>query len=289
MKRFLCAISLLVWSQSLQAAEVKSASVSTPAQAPRDVTLVLRAGLGTVSYEEDVSIEPAKSDWEAAMGTFGGTLVVRDPRGWRLRGQLSFWGSDTDTEQWRGPEGVQQENDLTAGGVEAQGDIGFSLGDPASIRITPWVGLNVRGQRYEREDFFFPEDPDATFHHVDEDFSVATAMVGLDAEQTLNKHWSVAGHVQVGAVLAAEADNSDLGDIEGDGGTIVGAGLAVRRALAGQQTVSLGVRYELQSIDGGVESVSGVDPQLGPGTFQVEWPDNELEQITVEATWSIPL
>jgi hypothetical protein len=281
MRRFLV-VALSMSCVSLLCADEPSAAAH-----PRkswDSALTIHIGAGQVSYEEDVTVRPNEpsSTWDAPIGEVGATVAWQNPKGLRFRALFNLWASDTDTETWRTSEGVEQENDLTVGGIELQGDVGYELRGFKPTHITPWVGLNLRGQAYQRENFFFPDEPGAEeVPDIEEDFSVIAVMLGVDLNRAINHDWSVFAHAAVGNIVSAEAENeafTDYGDLEGDGGTIVSAGLWVERALKNNQLVSLGFHYELQSIEGGIEGVPAV-----------EWPDNELEQFIVEATWRMAL
>ena len=83
-----------------------------------------------------------------------------------------------------------------------------------------------------------------------------------------------------------EAENSYYDEtIEGDGGTILGLRGGLEWQAAPNHTFAAALKYDYQDLEGGTKNVVGFDELRNLSAGTVEWPDNELERLSLEASW----
>ena len=249
--------------------------------------LVLRLGGGTVDYVEEASIEAVKSDFDAAMVTFGGRYTYVDPTGFKLRGTLHGWVSDTDEEQWKKEGLLVQRNDLIAGGIDLDGAFGLDLLRTSPQELNLWLGLGYLTQHFERSRFrSFDLDGvrESGIDSVDEDYLIGRFSVGLDGAMELTPALTLEGEINYGFVFYNEADNEALGTIDGDGGNTLDLALELAYTLSERDAIGAGLHYRFQELDGDVEQGVVITEE---GVIQqvAEWPDNELEMLSLDIFW----
>jgi hypothetical protein len=255
--------------------------------------LALFAGVGRLDYEETVSLEPVRSDWNATVLTVGGRWLYVNPAGYKLRVISSVWRTGDDTETWADDSGLRQRNDLAVRGFDGAGDFGLDLRPPGAsgqTLFTLWGGLGYRWQEFERSSFFTPNETSGLENvTVDESYDIAYGRLALEASGPLSERWSWSGEILGGAVFYNKADNALLGSIEGDGGFMAAAGAHVWHQPRARHRVGAGIRYDLQDLDGGDRTrfFTLEDGRVVPEV--VEWPDNELSRILVDLQWMVEL
>lgn len=252
-------------------------------------TLALRVGVGEVSYEEHVSLDPIDSSFDAPTVTLAGEWHYVHPRGYRTKVQFGGWLSDEDTETWREAGDLIQRNSLEVLDVELRGHWGLDLLRNTPARTTAWIGLGMRSTSFERSEFeVIGRDLQEDFGTVDEDFLVVYVDGRLDGAWPITEAVSVFGGVGVGFVFVNEADNDLLGTIGGDGGERLEVDGGVQWAYAAGKQLALAVRYDAQSLDGEQVQQLFLTPE-GISGGVVEWPDNDLDIVRLDVTWSIEL
>lgn len=254
-------------------------------------TLQLDATGGRVEYQEDVTVLPSQSEWGAPYGAIGVGLPWLLGERVELRLQGAYWQSAEDTETWKSVGRVVQRNDLKMKGVDLRIALAYALQDAGVIRVTPYLALDYKHQRFERNRF---EQPDGTLFdnsgRVDEEFDLGVATVGLDVEYPIDgTSWALSGLLELGYAFIYEADNSAFGAFDGEDGVLVEAGLGLSWKSPGRYDVWVGVVYQYQDMKGTIEDamVANDDGELLP--VFLELPDNELGRVGVEARWRVTL
>ena len=249
--------------------------------------VVLFMGVGLADYTEDVSIDPATSDWSAPYAEFGAVWVYRDPTKYKLRLRGEYWDSDDDTEEWSVDGGVVQRNSLQISGFDVSAEFGYGFAGSTGKTLDTWIGLAYRRQDFDRSRFRLTMDEDpAQDSSVEESYDIGLVSVSADFAIPLGARWEVAGLANVGFVFSNEADNGLFGTVKGDGGTVIELAAMAEYHVTPEQSVGLGLRYDFQQLDGdAVNSVIIVEDTL----FQsvTEWPDNELQRISLDAYWRV--
>jgi hypothetical protein len=251
----------------------------------RGAEVELRAGGGGIEYEEDISLSPVDSDWEAAYAKIGASLVVAHHSGYALRLDGDFWASDSDRESWRENGELLQKNDLEVSGLDLAGYFGVGLERPSEYELHGWIGLGFRHQAFERDNFVLAnEGLRESVGTVDEDYSIASVNLRLDGEWWLSPSWKVGGAATVWLAYYNEAENELFGTIEGDGGVALELEAALVYALNDRQEIGLAVRLDAQDLEGDqIQSVARTSEGL---ILQaLEWPDNELRRIGIDLFW----
>jgi hypothetical protein len=271
----------------IAAAAVCAVATAAPPKKQSATAMGVEVEVGKVSYEEDVSIRPVDSEWEASYIGLSGHAQVQYPQGLVLRGRMGAWGSGEDTEKWSEEGTLVQRNDMDIWGLEVGGDIGVAIHPSAKVRVMPFAGLGYRAQRFERSRFeFIPPDPaQSEIGRVTEDFDILFIRVGAELEVQASDKLGFYLRGSVGEALTYEADNSAFDEeISGDGGRIVQAAAGITYRLNRQQRIGAGIRYDMQDMEGDVELI-----QFQDLLAQLELPDNELERVAAEVTWQIDL
>lgn len=263
-----------------------SAAPAQRAVPSHETHLALHLRGGAVSYEERVSILPVDSEWDARFVEVGGALRLQPARGASLRFRGALWRSGSDTETWAEDNEPVQRNDLEVTGWDLGVDVGARLKPADGTEIAPWIGLGVRGQRFEREAFAFLDEEGAGDPGlVTEDVRVPYAALSVDASQRLSRKVSLVVEALAGFVFNNQADNSLFGSIDGGGGTLVEAGAYLKWRISDTGEMLAGARYARQDLDGGTEARMFQAPDGSIVTGVVEWPDNTLEQKSLEVRW----
>lgn len=275
-----------VGGQSPASEAVESPSPGT--RVPGELSLF--AGIGRVTYQESVSLDPVDSDWDAAALTIGGAWTYANPSGYLLRGTLSGWWTGSETEVWTGGGSVLQRNDLELYGGELGGDFGIHLHRDEAWTVRLWGGLGYAWQEFERSAFDTPQGNDVLGgRSVGESYDVVYVRLALDADAVLSTRWRWSGQVLGGPVFFNEAENELLGTIEGDGGLILSASTFLWYQPWTRSRVGVGVMALYQELDG---AASELYTRLEDGSVvrnAVEWPDNELTQLSAEVRWAMDL
>jgi hypothetical protein len=246
---------------------------------------------GSVSYQEEVSILPADSDWDAAYAAAGGRMLVLGTGGFQARGSLGLWGSGEDTESWTEEGAVVQENDLQAWGLDVLGELGWTFRPGKGNTLVPLLGLGYRHTGYERSGFRFfpPEEPSGNQGSVDEDVDLSFLQAGLEGRRELGAKLAVVGYAAAGYIGSYTVDNSVYGDIEGEGGLLLTLRAGLSWRASPDVEFSAAVRYDFQQVDAERDTFYGVDESGEPVSGQVELPENELERLGVEVSCTIRL
>lgn len=251
-----------------------------------DFELEMQIGLGRAEYAETGSITPILSDWEGSALLFGAGLTLKPSDAPLFRLRQSFWVADEDVESWREQGQLVQLNQMNVYGLEFVVDVGHAFVESRRGRLRGWAGLGFRQQEFERSEFDLigRENPDIGV--VDESISAGFVRLALDGTVAVSRAVSLEGDFSVGLVFFNEANNSLLGDVEGEGGTLVSGRIALAWQIDDLNKVSLGVHGEVQDLEGDT-SLSGISLRDGNIVEQViEWPDNELILSGLDLRWT---
>ena len=255
-------------------------------------SLAFFAGVGRVDYEERVSIDSIRSDWDGTALNLGGRWMVPNPAGYKLRFITSVWRTGDETEEWTSGGRLLQRNDMELQGFEGAGDFGLDL-LPASrgtTVATVWGGVGYRRQEFERSGFFTPDETSALESvTVDETFDIAYGRVAVEVQAEISERWLWSGEVMGGGVFYNKAENQLLGSIEGGGGWTGSADARLWYRPGGRHRLGAGVGYARQELEGGTRTrfFSLEDGQVSPDV--VEWPDNTLSRLLVDLQWAVDL
>ena len=248
-------------------------------------TAWVSVGGGSVEYEEHVTIEPIDSNWEGNLVRLDGGVDIRDVNNWLFKGAFGFWAADDDRERWSEFGDTIQENDLSVSGFDVQGMMGYPVFEDPSYTIAPFVGLEFHHTGFERSDFVSFRDVDVSdIGTVEEDYTIFDMVFALSVYSKLTERLSFNGLFSYGYVFHNEADNDALGEIDGDGGDIITLTGSLGYRLKKNHELFLGVRYFNQDLDGGQDEIIAFN---GDALVRapLEWPDNELNLVTVEIGW----
>jgi len=244
--------------------------------------LTFRLEAGSISYEENLTIFPIDSDWDAAMALLGVNWEPVLAPHFSVILDGATWGSTEETEEWTEDSRLRQRNDLFAGGLDLFLGFGFPFGVGTPYRIKPYAGFGYSYQSFERSDFVLygpggsiERDPGS----VEEEFFLVSVAAGVTAEAEITESWTLVTDARFTHVVDYDADNSDLGDVNGDGGDVVDLGAGVRWRWKPGRDIYAGLRAISQDLEGDTEiRLFEEGGSIVPGT--VELPDNELVRIT---------
>jgi hypothetical protein len=200
----------------------------------------------------------------------------------------AVWGSSEEEETWTALGRVAQKDDLWVGGGEAVAEIGYALGGESGTRLVPTGGIGFLFQRFERSGFrLFGSEETSIEETVQEDFEVAFVRAGAELQQALTERLQLYAQGNYGYVFYYNADNSAFGELDGEGGNILEGRLGLRWQVSTDTTLSAGIRYYNQDLDGDSEERTFIaeDGSSFPGI--IELPDNELTRVGGEVTWQI--
>jgi hypothetical protein len=233
------------------------------------IGLEFRPSIGRATYQENIrDVGYVDSDWEALRGGFQAEVSELKAHWYAFVLEGAIWGTDEGEEEWNA-DSFRQTNNLKVWGWGGKALIGATLPIGEKALITPLVGVDYRRQSFSRSEFkvnYIPVDTET----VTEKYPVFSAGGGLNAEVFLPQGFGLFGRVLYFDVIDSRAENSLLGDIDGDGGEIwsVEAGMEWTDNLS--FALGAAVSYELQKLDGGTDD-SG----------SLEWPENKLESIAL--------
>ena len=252
-------------------------------------TIALRVGGGEMSYEEHVSLDSIESSFEAPAMTIAGEWLYVHPKGYRTWVSLGGWFGDEDTETWREAGALIQRNTLEVREIEMRGRWGLDLTRTRVSRTTAWIGLGMRSTSFERGEFeIIGRDLQSDAGTVDEDILAVYVDGRLDGAWPISENVSLFGDIGVGFIFFNQADNELLGTIEGDGGHRLEADGGVQWSYAAGKRLALSLQYDTQSLDGDQVQQLFLTPE-GIASSVVEWPDNDLDILRLDVTWSTNL
>ncbi len=229
----------------------------------------LRPYLGRATYEENVRDgAEINSDWNALLGGFRAEFSELKAHWYAFVLEGAIWTSDENEEKWDAAS-FQQTNDLKVWGWEGKALIGATIPIGEQALITPLAGISYRRQSFSRSDFKFNYVP-VDMETVTEKYPVFSAGGGVHAEVFLPKGFALYGRVLCFGVVDAKAENSLLGDIDGDGGEIWSAEAGMEWTDGVSFAVGAAAAYDWQRLDGGSDDSGGV-----------EWPENTLETMAL--------
>jgi len=233
------------------------------------IGIELRPYFGRATYEEDVrDVAHIDSDWESLLGGFKAEVSELKARWYAFILEGTIWGTFEEEEKWEA-DSFRQTNDLNVWGWEGKALIGVTIPIGAQALITPLGGVSYRRQSFSRNEFkinYVPVDMET----VTEKYPIFSAGGGLNAEVFLPKGFGLFGRVLYFDVIESKAENSILGDIDGDGGEIWSVEAGMEWTDGVSFALGAAASYEWQRLDGGTDD-SGL----------AEWPENELESIAL--------
>ncbi|MBN1587508.1 MAG: hypothetical protein JW937_08820 [Candidatus Omnitrophica bacterium] len=215
--------------------------------------------VGRVYYEEDISILPLESDWDATFAELEFGVENRDYEGWDGGADIGLLFTSRETETWHLTQGgAFQSNEMKIDGWDLDLFLGRPLHNTDSAKFTPGVAYGYRGLSFNRRITNAGRvEEDYSVHHLD--------LYGL-AEWDVAPTWNLELKGNVGFVPYAEADNSIYGKFDTSSGWVAGVELTSRNQMGKNWGATMGVFYDYQKLSGEQDARNG---------FIVEWPDSQ--------------
>ena len=252
-----------------------------------DAQIDLRVHTGYSSYEEHVSIDPTDSEWTGATVGFGAVFRAKQPD-YHANIHLDYFTSLEDTEEWTSRGFLAQRNDLSLSGVMLLGELGYPVPVKEGTDLILLGGLGFRYNQFSRSNFQTAAVGFDDLGRVDEDYKLIYLNGALALEHAFSENNGMRLRGDLGWIVFNEAENSLIGDgpLEGDGGFIFRLAADWYWQIKPNQKLSIGVILDHQENNGTVDSFNVIDPSVGLQSFIVEWPDNELDRISLAGSWT---
>jgi len=249
-----------------------------------DLSMQASVGAGMFSYEEDGTIQ---SEWEAPGGVLEGRLRLCDPKGWILAGSGRITVTDEDREDWSEGGEVLQHNQMNFAGVHALGEAGHVIFRNSASEMAALAGAGFRYQHFLRDELVLNDDSYNDWQEAEEDVYLAYLNAALEASAHLADTLLLNGRVEAGYIFSAQVENSLVDDrtLDGKDGLILGAQLSLDWQATERSLLSCGLAWEQQEINGDTTEFYAVQ---GDNVFlyEVEWPDNALESLWANLSWT---
>ena len=217
--------------------------------------------LAGVSYEEEDA--DITSDWSTFYHRTSLNVANNDKENFEGEVEFGMFYTATDTENWDVGSLEYQTNDMYFWGLDAQVLGGWAINfEDTPFTVTPLGGYGYKFIRFSRTDFNILNIITST-EVVDEDFNIHHLDLGAKFDYELNEKTNIFAKSLFGFVIYNEADNSSLGDIEGDGGYIIDTEIGLNYFYKDNMSLKLSGFINLQHLDGGDKD-------------KVIWPDNDL-------------
>ncbi len=222
--------------------------------------------IGTLSYEEDASSVGVTSDLGSSYGKLNIEYGESNEEQLEAGIHISLFQSLEDEENWHlGGFGLIQTNDTDLWGVNASANLGwaFVIHDEIeeSVILTPYAGYGYRFWEFSRSNFNVLGTV-VEVGEVSEDYNIHYLDFGSRLIWNVSRKTSFKVGWGYGWVRFTEANNSELGKIEGEGGRIIQWDVALSYLFSENVAAFAGFGFESQNLDGGTSG-------------NVIWPDNE--------------
>ena len=267
-------------------------SLATPIELwgqPIGSEVYMKLRLGEVQYEEDVSLAPIQSDWDAPYLSLDLIHHVTWNEHWILNVRGGGWISEERTESWEENDRLIQEDELRVLGADFSMELGYVLPYQQESRFTPYLGFGYRYIEFERSDFVIVEQGIFDPNGVDEEFQVFSVQGAVELEHRFSTQLTVFGRSSAGYVTYHEADNSTFGTVDSSGGLLLEAEISLLFVLSDDHEIGIGAYYDLQDLDGEKRDLAVLNSEGRLLVGQLELPDNELERWSVQVEWRVKL
>lgn len=237
------------------------------------LNIIPEAEVGAVSYrEEGAGLE---SDWDSTIFKVSLGMVNEDNKSWESEVKFGYFTALSGKETWK-VEGIEyQRNDMDFWGWDFSWNLGYafnikyytgSSGEQENLTFTPFVGYGYRNIQFSRSNFNVLNLITIT-KTVDEDYDIHHLDLGLKVNRQLRNNLNLSLGFLGGYVISNEADNSELGEIKGDGGYLIRGFIDLDYKISNVWKISIGFVGEQQSLKGGESGL-------------IIWPDNKLESYS---------
>jgi hypothetical protein len=225
---------------------------------------------GWARYKEEADIAPVESDWDNYILRLDLGMDAYDREYWEGGLRLGLFTTLTDQEEWRYAAGTYQRNDMSLRGADINADIGWAISNSSKyISVTPLLHAGYRRVEFSRSKISISSTIVPQLGEVDENFNISYAGIGarVDIGPVNNLNFHTSGYWA--PLVYAPINNSRLGRVTCDRGTILHAEGGVDYAVSDRFGLNLGGFWDKQHL----KKASRIDE----GIVALEMPDNKLE------------
>jgi hypothetical protein len=190
-----------------------------------------------------------------------------EDRNIKLLANFGFFIAPTDTETWHVSGVKYQTNDMDFFGINQDLAIGyqFKISNPRKeekLIFTPLLGYGYKRIKFKRTNFNVLNIITSR-EVVSEIYDIHYLSSGFHADYYTNEKWKFFSNFLYGYIFSNKADNSALGTIDGEGGSLFTFDVGMAYSFNDKNRISFGGFAEFQRLKGGE-------------TATVIWPDNDF-------------
>jgi hypothetical protein len=230
---------------------------------------------GWAKYTEKADIAPVKSSWENYLLRLDLGLDAYDREYWEGGINLGLFTTLKDKEKWDYEGiGTYQTNDMSFSGADVNANIGWALSNSSKyISVTPLIHAGYRRIEFKRGKISTTSTTVSQLGEVSENFNITYAGIGgrVDMGPVNNMNFYTSGYWA--PLVYAPINNSRLGRVTCDRGTILHAEGGVDYAISDRFDLNLGGFWDRQHLKKA--------QRINDGVVTFEMPDNKLETFGI--------
>jgi len=234
-------------------------------------TFVTKLSGGWAKYTEKADVAPVDSNWDNYLLRLDLGMDAYDREYWEGGIRLGLFTTLTDQEKWEYQGiGTYQTDDMSFRGADVNANIGWAISNSSKyLSVTPLLHVGYRRVEFSRDNISTTSTTVSQLGEVAENFNVTYAGIGgrVDMGPANNLNFYTSGYWA--PLVYAPINNSRLGRVTCDRGTILHAEGGVDYAVSDRFDLSLGGFWDKQHL----EKASRIDD----GIVNFEMPDNKLE------------